>query len=118
MHKRLQILALIVTGFFGAGEALADGTHSVKIGFESQLKAKTEITVHNGKDGKLLVPHKVYYIDGDGSRTLKCHGQGKHQCYVRVSLTGWGIVLYADYVKDNQDCVLSGTTKDPVFTCE
>jgi len=117
MKKKIHTPLLLAAGFLLSAGALADGSHGVKIEFESQVQAKIEITVHNGTDKSGMVPHKVYYLDGLGSRTLKCHGEGKNRCYVRVSPTGAPYTLDAAWVKNSEDCVLSKTDDEYNLSC-
>ena len=66
----------------------ADGTHKTKIDFANSTRWKLQVQVYNGKDHALTVPHKVYYVGRGGKRTLKCHGQGTHKCWVRIVEAG------------------------------
>ncbi len=115
MRTKIQASLLLVAGFLFSTAVLADGSHGVKIEFESQLQAKTEITVHNGKD-KGPIPHKVYYLDGPGTRTLKCHGQGNNRCRVRVSITG-ATFLDSEWAYNKEKCVMSKTGAEYNLSC-
>ncbi|MCF6263478.1 MAG: hypothetical protein L3J24_07840 [Xanthomonadales bacterium] len=115
MKTKIQTSLLLAAGFLLSAVALADGSHSIKIEFESQLQAKIEITVHNGKD-KGPIPHKVYYLDGPGKRTLKCHGQLKNRCRVVVSITG-ATLLDSEWVYNKEKCVMSKTGSKYNLSC-
>ena len=117
MRTKTYTSLFLAAGFLLSTAAFADGSHGVKIEYESKLQARTEIMVYNGYNDLGLVPHKVYYLDGPGKRTLKCHGQGKHRCFVRVSLTG-DALLSAEWVENKKSCVTSKVDGKHLFNCE
>ena len=69
--------------------ASADGSHGAKIEFTNLSGSEVTLESFNGKDSmcgtSFGVPHKVYYIGNNGTRTAKCHGQGKGRC----KIYGW-----------------------------
>ena len=121
MKKITQIFLGVSIGLAFAGNVLADGTHGVKFTFDNQLNAKVQVKSYNGKDGATMIPHKIYYIDGKGSRTIKCHGEGKNGCHIRVSHTGAvfsGAAGFVEkFVKNSENCILSVKDKVNDLSC-
>ncbi|MCF6263477.1 MAG: hypothetical protein L3J24_07835 [Xanthomonadales bacterium] len=115
MKTKIQTSLLLAAGFLLSAAVLADGSHGVKIEFESQLQAKIEVRVDNGQ-ATGPVPHKVYYLDGPGSRTLKCHGQGNNRCRVRVAITG-ATTLDQEWAYNKEKCVMSKTGSKYNLSC-
>ncbi len=107
MMKLWGTLSLLSVSLMVSGMALADGTHSVKIKITNGTNNKIEITSYNGKDKSMTIPHKVNYIDKGGTRTVKCHGQGKHKCNVAIKLNGTTKYYFWGGIRDNTVCTIA-----------
>lgn len=105
--NRKFLFALCGLSMFATSAAFADGSHSVKIDITSEINQDIEIAAYNGKDTNMTIPHKVYYVGNGGTRTVKCHGQGKHKCYVAIKIKGTSKYLYLDAIKDNSTCAIT-----------
>jgi hypothetical protein len=87
------ILAMVLF----SSAAMADGTHGVAVTVVNKTGGKIEILTYNGKDGSETVPHKVYYAEAGGTRTVKAHGQGTGKIRMSIqhggkpSTTCWGV---------------------------
>ena len=77
--KIISITLVLTTSLFAgfAGFAVADGTHGVAVHIVNNSGHQITVQAYNGKDAAMWTPHKVYYIDNGGTRTVKSHGQGK-----------------------------------------
>jgi len=84
MKKKSIIAAVALVSFIIPSAALADGNHGVKIKFKNTSDTKVEVDTYNGKDALDTIPHKVYGVKPDQTKTIKCHGEGSNKCTVRV----------------------------------
>ncbi len=105
MKHTVQVTLAAIILAASTGFAFADGTHGTKFQLKNKFQGvEMQVLVYNGKDGARLVPHKVYYIDTGGTRTGKCHGQGKHRCWVIVQSNGAPFTFYRGPIKKNATC--------------
>lgn len=91
--SKLKIFSLmIICLMLYVTTAIADGTHGTKFkvcnNTDTSTPTNITIEVYNGNDsGCALIPHKVRDNVQRGTCTssyLKCHGKGKHRCFIRV----------------------------------
>ena len=78
------LLSVVVAPVF------ADGTHGVKVTVKNFSGDEIQIQTYNGKDGAMVVPHKVYYLDNLGTKIVKAHGKGSGKLKMNVVRTHVG----------------------------
>ena len=89
MHLFVVVVSLMIVT--GTGQAAwADGTHGSKIevyyGSGGARIARLDVDTYNGTDFDCILPHKSYKIHNGKSETVKCHGKGKHRCFIALRL--------------------------------
>ena len=89
-HTHLFVVVVSLMMVAGTGQAWADGTHKSKIkvyyGSGGDRIAYLEVDTYNGTDFDCLLPHKSYKIRDGESKVVKCHGKGKHRCFIALRL--------------------------------
>ncbi|NRB40501.1 MAG: hypothetical protein HRU20_18870 [Pseudomonadales bacterium] len=120
MNKKIitrSTLSLIFTALTIASAAtMADGNHRSKISITNKTGSEITLFSHNGKDSTCSaaysVPHKVYYVGTDGSKTAKCHGQGKSRCRITAYWTHHTEVKITDPDTASQKAVCYNVPKN------
>lgn len=106
MNNRVLSFLLVIASFGVVSSVVADGSHGVKIKITNNINEQIEIQSFNGLTCSGGVPHKVYYVDSGGTRTAKCHGQGKDRCYISIHVTGETGEIDAKCVSDDENCTV------------
>jgi len=95
MKIRNLLMAVAAATFVMPMTAAADGKHGSKITLKNSSEWGVKVYVYNGDDLTSTIAHKKYEINPYKSKTVKCHGNGTKQCYIKVERFGHKDESYA-----------------------
>ncbi len=110
MFKSTIVFIFVLANCLFLNNSWSDGSHGAKLKINNNAGNKITIKTYNGKEDCVAVPHKVYYIGIGGTRTVKCHGQGKNKCGVVVIKTKGGDPSPCVKIKEGSKCVITQGT--------